>query len=150
MPGFKPRSLYMRGENGHTLVHSKDPTNALRLLQAQCYLLIHFSIPKNLQQLAVASAISVYVPGPQWVPWPSGFEMTPFPNSPPPVTTCFAMKMLLAPGGLPVPITMAPAPPLELASRSVPMWSLPPSTLHPLRTRASPPLAPPQTSQPRV
>lgn len=28
---------------------------------------IHFSIPKNLQQLAVVSAIPVYVPGPQWV-----------------------------------------------------------------------------------
>lgn len=41
-------------------------------------------------------------------------------------------------------------PPLELASRSVPMWSLPPSTLHPLLNRASPPLTPPQTSQPRV
>lgn len=69
--------------------------------------------------MAVISTTSIYLPGPQWVTQPSGHS---FLDSHPPMTTCLAMKMLLAPDGLPFSTMMAPQPPLKLALRSVQMW----------------------------
>lgn len=65
--------------------------------------------------MAVISTISIYIPGPQWVTWSSGLPVMLLLDSHPSVMTCLAMKMPLAPDGLPFPTMMEPQAPLNLA-----------------------------------
>ena len=65
--------------------------------------------------MAVISTTSIYLPGPQWVTQPSGLPVMLLLNSHPPMMTCLAMKMPLAPEGLPFPTMMEPQAPLNLA-----------------------------------
>ena len=65
--------------------------------------------------MAVISTISIYLPGPQWVTRSSGLSVTLLLDSHPSVMTCLAMKMPLAPDGLPFPTMMEPQAPLNLA-----------------------------------
>ena len=73
--------------------------------------------------MAVISTTSIYLPGPQCVTQPSGLPVMLLLNSHPPMMTCLAMKMPLAPEGLPFPTMMEPQAPLKLALWLARMWA---------------------------